>query len=77
MIKTEIIAKQKTLLGGTRVIQYLCFNYVGDEVKEEPDGKVDDRAEEEEGEANPDSAKGDAPHVPKDQAVDTHECNLV
>ena len=77
MIKTEIIAKQKTLLGGTRVIQYLCFNYIGDEVKEEPDGKVDDWAEEEEGEANPNSAKSDAPHVPKDQAVDIHKCILV
>ena len=50
--------------------EYLCFKNIGDEVNEEPDGEVDDGAEEEEGKANPDSTEGDAAHVPKDQAED-------
>ena len=42
---------------------------IGEKVNEEADGEVDDGAEEEKGEADPDAAEGDAPHVPKDQAV--------
>ena len=49
---------------------YLCSKNIGDEVNEEADGEVDDRAEEEEGQADPDSTEGDASHVPKDQAAE-------
>ena len=59
------------------MIQYLRFKHIDYKVEKESNGEVDDRAEEEEGKADPNSAKSDAPHVPKDQAVDIHKCILV